>query len=486
MSEVVSDSRLTDFEQSVLGRLAQRLHPLARRNRRLWDYFDGKAGVRNMGIAIPESLLNVDAVVGWPETVVDSLAERIEWRGWRSGSADVSGLQQVFADNQLGIEFSKAVLESFVTGVGFLAVSAGDPDQGEPAVVVDAVPSTRATFEWDERLNRVAYGYVEKTGPDGELIETLYTPDETVVRTRADSGESVRRLRHGRGRCGLIALPNRGRAGDFRGRTEITPAIRYLTDHGVRTILGMEYNREIYTTPQRYLLNVAPEQLGLSEEPSEREMLELGWKVAQNKALVVPPPDEGDTPGEKFPSPQAGEFRAASPAPYIDQLRMLSQLVASQSGVPSSYLGFSHDNPPSADSIRASEARLVKKAELRQAMFGQVLVNDLAFVCQSILVGGRADAGFVSSLSPMWVDPSTPTMAATMDAMVKAVQVGVAPSNSSVVWDRLGFSAAEQEVMRRELAQQQAAARFAGLAQGAGQVGDDEVVGLARANRSVP
>lgn len=450
-----ADESWTDEERNLARALAVDLGTFQARNRRRWQYYDGKAGLKNMGIAVPEELANVEAVVGWPEIVVDALAERIEWSGWRS-DRDISGLHAVFAENQLDYEVSKAVLDSLVTGVGFLTVSAGA--EGEPDVVVDAVPSTEATYRWDDRLNRMAAGLVTRRGPGGELYETLYLPDVTISRTVDRDGERVERYEHGRGRCGLIVLPNRVRSESSRGRSEISRAIRYYTDHGVRTILGMEYNREFYTTPQRYLTNVTPEQLGVSEEPDARELVELGWKVAMNKALIVPP-GEDDESGK----PAVGQFSAASPAPYIDELRMLAQLVAAQSGVPAEYLGFVADNPASADAIRASEARLVKKAEMRQASFGKALVNDLAFVCQAILDGAPPPREFVASLSPVWREASTPTLAATMDAMVKAVRAGLVPQGSEVVWDRLGFSEAEKKVMRLELARQQSTERLVAL-----------------------
>lgn len=449
---------MNEEERKLLAQLTTNLAVFARRNKRLWEYYDGKAGVKNLGIAIPEALADVEAVVGWPEIVVDALAERIEWSGWRS-SMDIEQLEAVFAANQLDVEVAKAVLDALVTGVGFLAVSGGSAD--EPEVIIDAVPSTAATYVWDDRLNRMAAGFVSRRGPDGELYETLYLPDVTVSRVVDRDGEHVERMVHNRGRCGLVVLSNRARSESERGRSEISRTIRYYTDHGVRAIMGMEYNREFYTTPQRYLLNVAPEQLGLPEEPSATELAEVGWKVAMNKALIVPPgpPEEGES------KPVAGQFSSAAPTPYIDELRMLAQLVSAQSGVPAAYLGFVSDNPASADAIRASEARLVKKAEMRQRSFGKALVNDLAFVCQSIVSGQPPSTEFMAALSPVWREASTPTLAATMDAMVKAVQASIIPAGSEVVWDRLGFTEAEKAVMRGELARQQSAARLATLGQ---------------------
>lgn len=441
MTNPVIGLGLADDERDLLQGLRVQLARFAGKNRRQWAYYDGRQGLKNMGIAIPQNIVDVEAVVGWPEIVVDALEERLDWQGWVSAGADVAGLQRVFRQNQLGIEFAKATLDAFVTGVGFLQAS----DDGDGNPLVNAVSSSRATYVWDERARRVSVGMVEDIDPEGVIRTTLFYPDETVTYNRDEYGETVERFEHGRGKAGLIPYPNRTRAGQVRGRSEINRAIRYYTDHGARTILGMEFNREIYTTPQRWLANVEPDQLGISEDASPSEIVEAGWKVAQNKALIIPPNPEGDGA-----EPKVGQFQAASPAPYIDELRMLSQMVSAQSGVPVGQFGFITDNPASADAIRMAENRLVKKAERRQAMFGQTHVNDLAFVCQSILDGAPADPGFTSQVVAKWRDASTPTLAAATDAAVKIVSAGIAPGRSRVVMDMIGLTPEQQEMLEAD------------------------------------
>ncbi|WP_143341405.1 hypothetical protein [Corynebacterium renale] len=71
--------------------------------------------------------------------------------------------------------------------------------------------------------------------------------------------------------------------------------------------------------------------------------------------------------------------------------------------------------------------------------------------------------------------------------MVKQVQAGIAPGNSRVVWDRLGYTPEEQRLMESEVRRVQAADRAGALARIAGdtQVGRiaDQIVVAARANR---
>jgi len=135
--------------------------------------------------------------------------------------------------------------------------------------------------------------------------------------------------------------------------------------------------------------------------------------------------------------PDVGQFPVNSPAPYLEQVRGLAQMVAAEASLPASYLGFEHDNPTSADAIRQSEARLIKRAERRQAMFGTgwLEVARLALLVRD----GKLPEDFTST-KPMWRDAATPTRAAAADEASKLIPIGVLPPTSEVTYDRLGFS----------------------------------------------
>lgn len=414
-----------------------------RPNGEKWAYYDAEIAMKNIGVAVPESMVNVEVVLGWPEIIVDALDERLDWLGWAGDGNQAVELMEQFRANQLAHEFDKAKLDSFVTGVGFIEATAGDEDAGEPRVVANAVSSMDATYRWDARANRASMGLVRKFGPEGELLFTLYLPDRTVAITRANGDEEISEHVHNRGRCGLIPFPNRTRAGQVRGKSEITRSIRYLTEHGVRTLLGMEYNREIYTTPQRWFKNVWASQLGLDVEASPAQNAAQGVKVSMNRVVVMEPNQEEDeTTGELVngPEPATGQYQSAPPDPYINELQMLAQLASAQSGVPANYFGFHTQNPPSADAIRALESRLVKKAERRQSLFDQVLKNDLAFVVQSILDDAPADSARIASLSTQWRDPATPTRAASVDSAVKLRQAEILDGDSEILLEMIGLT----------------------------------------------
>lgn len=452
---VVLANGLTEDEALLIGQLQSDLAQYRKKNVEKWRYYDGEVELKNMDIAVPSTMISVEASIGWGGVIVDALDERIDWLGWSADDDQADGIQAVARENRLSTEFNKVKLDSLVTGVGFLEITAGGA--GEPDVIINAVSSSDATYIWDDRANRVSAGLVVKRGPAGEELLTLYLPDMTVTVSR-DRGEvAVSRHVHNRDRCGLVAFPNKSRAGRVRGQSELTKPVRYAIDHAQRTILEMEYNREIYTTPQKWFANILPEDLGFDPESdadmSEWERVKKGFDVAMTRAVILPVQDGVGT--SNGPTPQTGQYQSAPPTPYIDELKMITQLLSSYSGIPSSWFGFHTDNPPSAEGQRALESRNVKMSERRCTSYSGPMDSDVAFIAQSILAERHEEMvapspEWLSRVSSRWRDPATPTVAAATDAVTKQIDSGMVPADSDVALERAGYSDADIRRIRQE------------------------------------
>ena len=452
---VFAGDGLTDDELDLIGKMQSDLVRYRRKNAQKWRYYDGEVELKNMEIAVPSTMISVEASIGWGGVIVDALDERIDWLGWTADGDQADELQRVARENLLSTEFNKVKLDSLVTGVGFLEVTAGG--DGEPDVIINAVSSSDATYIWDDRANRVSSGLVMQSGPAGEEYITLYLPDCTVTVVR-DQGETVvNRHWHNRGRCGLVAFPNKSRAGSVRGQSELTKPVRYAIDHAQRTILEMEYNREIYTTPQKWFANILPEDLGFDPESdadmSEYDRIKKGFDVAMTRAVILPV-QEGEG-GQNGPNPSTGQYQSAPPTPYIDELKMITQLLSSYSGIPASWFGFHTDNPPSAEGQRALEARNVKMSERRCTSYSGPMDSDVAFIAQSILAQRREGAEepspeWLAGVSSKWRDPATPTVAAATDAVTKQIEAGMLSRDSEVALERAGYSDADIRRVQQE------------------------------------
>jgi hypothetical protein len=84
----------------------------------------------------------------------------------------------------------------------------------------------------------------------------------------------------------------------------------------------------------------------------------------------------------------------------------------------------------------------VKRAERRQASFGRswLEVGRLALLVRD----GQVPDDYDTSVSTKWRDAATPTRAASADEATKLIASGVLPPDSTVTYDRVGLSPAEQ------------------------------------------
>jgi hypothetical protein len=438
---------LSADELAVVQHLYKKLQEHDHKNLTLEYYYEGKTRLKDLRISIPPQLSTVEAVVGWPGTAVDVLEERLDFEGYIG--AESLGLNEIYRANELDLESSLGHKDAFIYGKGFIVVGPGA--EGEPNPLITIESPKKMTVEYDLRTRRVSAALlVNRDATGNPLSGSLYLPDVTVfMEFRNGTWIDYDRDEHNRGRVAVASLTNNPRSGDPYGRTEITRAVRSYTDSAMRTLLGAEVAREFYSAPQRYILGAKEDTF----TDSDGNPLDP-WTVYQGRVLGLPyNQDDGVMP-------QVGQFNANDPRPYFDQIKAYATMLAAESAIPPSYLGFQTDNPASADAIRQMEARLVKRAERRQRQFGRAWteVAKLALLIRDGAVPAEAD-----SIRPIWRDAATPTRAAAADEVVKLIAAGVLPADSEVVMARIGLSDSDKEVVKAERRKAQAAALIGSL-----------------------
>lgn len=443
---------LSADEVQYLGRLRSQLGVARRANEKKYTLYEGKHKARNLDIAVPPHLADLEVFVGTPGIVVDVLAERVEWDGWSVLDGDSGVLDDAYRDNALEVEQARQTVDSLICGMGFIGVGTGNKSLFEPDVVVNAESPMETTVLWDSRRRTESAALIARRDPATSMVttEVLYTPAATITLPRGADGRvtEVQRDDHNLGVVPIVQFPNRERPSDIRGRSEITPPVRYATEAIGRTLLGMEINREFYTAPQRYGLGVDPAQFGIDENTSAGEKLVKQWNVAMSRMNFIPMPEPGD------PMPEVGQFTPAPPTPYIEQIKHYLQHVSAESAIPWNYLGFATDNPPSADAVRVLESRLVKRALLRQRMWSRAW-RQVAYL---IVKHADPSATFaaVSGVSPNWCNPATPTPSADADRVSKLVGSKILDPDSKVTYRDAGISEADQKVIGQERRQRTA------------------------------
>lgn len=400
------------------------------------NYYDGKQRLKDLGISIPPALRFLDVVVGWPGTAVDVLEERLDFEGWSDPSLD-----SVYRANDLDVSAPTAHLDALIFGTSFITVTSGGV--GDPEVMVNVVPPTEMVVTRDNRTGRVveACQYVDSDDPNVLERAVLYRPNDTVWLVKDNYRWEVERVdAHNLGRVPVAQLVNRPRASKSGGRSEITPAVRGYTDMALRTLVGAEVAREFYAVPQRYMMG-APESFFVDENGEPRG----AWDAMMGKILAV---ERDEETGEV---PSVGSFAAHSMSPFFEQIRNLAQLLASETSIPPTYLGFVTDNPSSADAIRMAENRLVKRAERRQSSFGRAW-TEVARLILMVRDGRSIDELTDNELGirPLWRDPATPTMAAATDQAVKLKSMGV--PFGDYMMKILRMSPQDKEMLRKDRA----------------------------------
>ena len=456
----------TKEESALVNALLGQLARHAGANQVHERYYDGSFASKLLNISAPEHLTRMLRMVsGWSGTAVDVLEERLDLWGFSDEQ-----LVDVFDSNALDEEASQVHLDAMIYGVGFVSVTAGGP--GEPEILIRGLDAKNTTGILNTRTRRLDAGLTRDV-KKGEIVGIDLWLPEQVVTARRDGGGQLwqvgERVEPGLGEVPLVPFVNRPRTGARWGKSEITAPLRRYTDSAVRTLIAMDINREFFSTPQRYAIGLDRDSF---VSPDGAQM--SPWQVVVGRMWAT------GTVGEDERAPELGEFKPQPAGPFLEQIEGLAQLAAAEAGLPGHYFGLRGDQATSADAIRAMEARLVKRAERRQKSFGRAW-GDVGRLAGAATAGTTfADA---APVGVRWGDPATPTVAATTDAMVKQVQAGVAPKNSRVVWDRLGYTPEEQRVMEAEVRRVEALERASmvtsapGTAEGRDTITEDRMAG---------
>lgn len=403
---------------------------------RLMDaYYEGKQPLSYLAPEIQRELSDRmrQVVINWPQLVVDALDERLDIEGFRFSDSEstAADLWAIWQANALDEGSQQAHVDALALRRSYVIVGTNEDDDATP--LVSAESALEVFAERDPRTRREVAGVKrwEEPAADGAArtkAAMLYLPDMSVhFEQRSGQWVEVDRDEHKVGQVLVTTLANRPRLGHMDGTSELRSVIP-LSDAACKIASDMMVSAEFHAMPRRYATGMAREDF------ADEHGHPLGGLSAIAGQIWAS--EDKDTKFGQFPEAQLGNFHET-----IDQL---ARLVASLTGLPPAFLGLATDSPPSADAIRASEARLVKRAERRQRAFGE----DWERVMRLILL---VRDGFLDprtmSLETVWRDPATPTYAQKADAVTKLFAAGLLPKEQA--WEDLGYSAVQIRRMQK-------------------------------------
>lgn len=402
---------------------------------------------RSLGISIPQNLSYLEVAPGWVRLAIDSLQERIKFEGWRCSNPEQHKfLTDVVRENTLGSETRATILDALIFGVGFLSLGKGVTAEGEPEVLVMNESVFTTTYIQNPRTRKplwalkISYSDPKKNVVVGELYSrTEVIPFAlTVNLDEEDAAASVlpngNRFTHGIGAVPIVPIMNRrDNLSEHGSHSEITQSMRNILEGAMRIILRIEVQSEIYSAPQRALLNVSGELLqvdGRKNNLVNQMMGQVQIYAAQGDAGSVVP----------------HTWAAHSPEGQVNVLKTWAAQFAAESSLPAERLGVtSQSNPTSAEALKTLLDNLLTRAENRIVdLIGGF--NQVGDIIALIAGNGSTPEGWEKA-EARFVNPKAPTLAQATDSVLKQISSGVLPSTSRVALEVLGYTPAEIDII---------------------------------------
>lgn len=336
-------------EYKGMAYLKQKLDAKRPRVLTRYKFYEMKYSVRDHMISTPPHLRHIQYKLGWCTKAVDTLANRLRFRGFADDNFDMEG---IYAQNNRDILFDSAILGALIGSCDFIYISVDA--EGFPKLTV--IDGGNATGVIDETTLLLKEGYaVLERDKDGKVVSEAYlTPGLTQFYR---NGKPDGTLRTDAPYPMLVPIIHRPDAVRPFGHSVISRACMDHTKEASRTIKRMVVSSEFFSFPQRYALGTDPNM-----EPMDK------WKVTMSSLLEITKDDEGNTP-------TLGQFQQQSMEPHIAQLRAHASLFSGETGLTLDDLGFATENPSSADAIRATHENLRLSAAAAQRDFGIGFVN---------------------------------------------------------------------------------------------------------------
>lgn len=432
---------LDNAEKAIVSKLLLVWKTRLAKNLRRTLYFDTEKEFQSLGLTLPPVLSRSKMFLSWPAMAVEKLAQRSIFEGFRApGQVDPFDLSGILADNHFELEFSQAVTSAYTYGVSFVTVARGG--EGEPAVQIQPHSVEWSAALWDKRHRRISAAMTisemdsQNSAKPAEII--VYLADSVLMISLKGKG-SVTRLRNPIGRVLAVPVTYKPRIDRPFGKSRITNSVMALTDMAVRSYVRMEGNAEFYSTPQIAILGAAEEAFnGITENDK--------FRLAMDRLLAITKDADGDKPELK-------QLQQASMQPHSDMLRTVAMAFSGETSIPVSSLGIIHDNPSSAEAIRAAERDLLIEATYQNKnVLGPAAVEiaQLAVMVRDKLSEPTVE---MKQLSARFADPEFQSLSTRADAVVKLVSGVPALAESEVVLEQI-FDEVQIERIRSDISRQ--------------------------------
>jgi hypothetical protein len=399
-----------------MGYLRTRLENKRVRIRTRYNYYEMKHVAMDLRISTPPDLRLWMSTLGWCAKAVDTLADRLQFRGFEADNLDMTEIYQL---NNPDVLYDSAVLSALICSCSFIYIA---PDEeGYPRMQV--IDGYDATGIIDPITGMLIEGYavLEKDQNKNTTLEAYFTPGRTEYWAKGERTSRV--ITNSAPYPLLVPIINRPDARRPFGHSRISRACMNIVDAAARTIKRSEISAEFFSYPQKYVT-------GLSEDAEVMEK----WKAAMSAMMVFTKDEDGD-------SPKVGQFTQQSMTPHTEQLRMFAALFAGETGLTLDDMGFATGNPASAEAIKSAHENLRLTARKAQRSFGTGFLN-AGYLAACVRDDFPYKREVLYLTTPKWeplFEPDTAMLASIGDGALKINQAVPGYFNDNTLRDLTGI-----------------------------------------------
>lgn len=341
-------------------------------------FYEMKNNPIDFGISTPPELKYFSSVIGWCAKGVDSLADRLDFYGFKD---DVFDLTQIFDQNNRDILFNSAILGALIGSCSFIYISPGA--DGFPRLqVIDAYDATGIIDPITQMLNE-GYAVLERDQFGQVIKEAYFTYEYTAY---YENGNLVETWNNPAPYPLLVPMVFRPDAKRPFGHSRISRSCMSLVGSALRTIKRSEISAEFYSFPQKYATGV--------DDDAQMDK----WSAAMSAMLKFSLNEDGQD------HVKLGQFSQQSMAPHVDQLKMFASLFAGEVGLTLDDLGFPQSNPSSYEAIKASHENLRLTAKAAHKSFNVGILN-AGFLAACLRDNYDYQRSQITITKPVWLPP---------------------------------------------------------------------------------
>ena len=344
-----------------------------------YQFYEMKNLTFDFGISSPPELKWWNSCVGWCAKGVDSLADRLDFYGFKDDVFDLAGIYDL---NNKDILFPSAIQGALIAACSFIYIS--EDESGFPRLqVINADDATGIVNPTTGLLNE-GYAVLERNQFGIPVKEAYFTHEYTAY---YEDGERVDVREYRVKEPMLVPFVFKPDAKRPMGHSRISRACMSLTGSALRTIKRSEISAEFYSFPQKWITGTDQDAKKLDK-----------WSAAMSAMMKFSLNSDGQD------HVKVGQFTQQSMTPHVDQLKMFASLFAGEVGLTLDDLGFPQSNPSSYEAIRAAHENLRLTALSAHKTFNVGILNagylaacvrdDYAYTRQQITI-----------TKPMWLPP---------------------------------------------------------------------------------